>query len=715
MSSRDLLSLCRYVISELPDYMLILLDEEGRIRTWNRGAQVLLGYEEQEVIGKHFRLIFIEEDARNGAPELELKTAIEQGRAGDRRWHKRKDGSIFFTDGLTTRIDDPEGEIRFAKIGRDATAEHRSSTQLAQVEAITQLAYRASSVEALLQGLTNHLCTVFGSDLAAILLLEPGGRELVVRATCGLEEEMKQRSAVPVGEGFSGLVASAGEPLIWNSPDPSAFVSDILRAKSPAAIMGVPLRIHGDLVGVLHVSSTADHTFTDDDLQLLQVAGDRVAIAVDNARLLDSERQARERSAFLADASSVLSSGLDYEKTLADLVELSVPKLADWCAVDVADDRGRLRRLAVSHRDPDKIALAHELHEKHPPRPDSSILYKVLRSSEAELIEELSDTLLRQYAVDDEHAESIASLGIRSLMIVPLCSHTNTFGTLTFAYADSSRRYTRDDLSFAVQLASRAGIAIDNAKLFREAKLATEARDVFMATLSHEMRAPMTSILGWVQMLRSGGVDDETFSIALESIEQSARVQAGLVEDLLDVSRVIAGKLRLARELVDLRSVVSEVVVSLQPSAAEAGVHMSPPDGNGPVHVEGDAARLRQVFTNLVSNALKFTGRGGLISVQITITGQDVHVSITDTGRGIHQELLPHIFEPFRQEAGMDEPKFGGLGLGLAIVKNLVELHDGRVTAESEGPGKGSTFRVRLPLAADVPETGLQSQTDTTG
>lgn len=226
---------------------------------------------------------------------------------------------------------------------------------------------------------------------------------------------------------------------------------------------------------------------------------------------------------------------------------------------------------------------------------------------------------------------------------------------------------------------------------------AGKQRDIFLATLSHEMRTPLTSILGWTQMLRADGPGTDLFAEALDAIEQSATVQQRLIEDLLDVSRIITGKLHFEFGRVEISTLIGSTMDALVPRAREAGQHIRfTPSEDFVVH--GDATRLRQALWNLLTNAMKFTPPGGLIEVATHADADGVTISVRDTGRGIRPEVLPHVFDRFHQAAVADRAKHGGLGLGLAIVRNVVERHGGSVAAESPGEGKGATFSMRLPL-----------------
>jgi len=259
-----------------------------------------------------------------------------------------------------------------------------------------------------------------------------------------------------------------------------------------------------------------------------------------------------------------------------------------------------------------------------------------------------------------------------------------------------------------------ASVALENERLYREARAANRAKDDFLATLSHELRTPMTAILGWVRMLRMGGLDEESFAMAIESIERSTSVQAQLIEDILDVSRIVAGKLRLQMGALDLADVVERAVATVRHAADEKDISLDISIDHELPRTLGDAARLQQVVWNLLTNAIKFNPEHGRVTVALTRAGEAAEIRVTDTGRGIDAQFLPFVFDRFRQENSSHTREHGGLGLGLAIVRHLIEAHDGEVRAESEGDGKGASFTVTLPLreldADDVAEVGEETK-----
>lgn len=263
-------------------------------------------------------------------------------------------------------------------------------------------------------------------------------------------------------------------------------------------------------------------------------------------------------------------------------------------------------------------------------------------------------------------------------------------------------------LSLVLDVTARELAAQERAKaLLREREAREEAekadrlKDEFLATLSHELRTPLTSVLGWATLIRSGDVDEANFAVALETIERNARLQARLIDDLLDVSRIITGNLHLELRPVDLAPVLAAARDAVRPTAEAKGIELRTSFCAGECTIKGDSNRLRQVVWNLLLNAIKFTPRGGSVSADLNCKDASVVLTVSDTGEGIEPDFLPHVFDRFRQAEGSISRRQGGLGLGLAVVRHLVELHGGSVLAASEGKGKGATFTVELPLVME--------------
>ena len=422
-----------------------------------------------------------------------------------------------------------------------------------------------------------------------------------------------------------------------------------------------------------------------------------------------SERKLDEaRRAFLAEATTTLSDSLDYEQTVARVARLAVPRLADWCAVDlVVDGQPRPKRLAVAHVDPRKIELAKELDAKYPPPLEAPTgVPNVLRTGRAELYSDIPDEMLVAGCVDEEHLRIARELRLRSAMVVPLRVRDHVLGAMSFVFAESARKYTGDDLAVAEDLARRCATAIENARLYRSerearqaADVANRAKDEFLAVVSHELRTPLNAIMGWSRMMARPDFDERRKQTAVETIGRNAVAMAELIEDLLDTSRVISGKLSLQVQRVDLTRVVAAAIDSVRPAAAGQGIElMSHFEDKAPM-MTGDPTRLQQVVWNLLSNAIKFSSKGGTVDVHLTTVGASIHVAVKDQGQGIAPGFLPYVFEPFRQQDASTSRAHGGLGLGLAISKQLVEMHGGRILAQSDGEGAGATFTVSLPIS----------------
>jgi len=269
-------------------------------------------------------------------------------------------------------------------------------------------------------------------------------------------------------------------------------------------------------------------------------------------------------------------------------------------------------------------------------------------------------------------------------------------GVIGFVSGQSSR-YAWGDLLFAKELARRISLALENARLYREAQAANRGKDEFLATLSHELRTPLNAIIGWIQILRSRRLDEVTIARGFEAIERNARAQAELVEDMLDVSRIITGRLHLNLQPMELSLAVEAAMDSIRPAADAKSIRLeysSDPRGST---IWGDPRRLQQIVWNLLSNAVKFTPSGGAVRVQLELDGADTRLTVRDNGKGISPQFLPFVFERFRQADNTISRTSGGLGLGLSIARHLVELHGGTIEALSDGEGHGATFTVTFP------------------
>jgi PAS domain S-box-containing protein len=429
---------------------------------------------------------------------------------------------------------------------------------------------------------------------------------------------------------------------------------------------------------------------------------DRLQFIRAEAARLEAEA-AERRAAFLAEAGSMLATTLDYEETLVNISRLAIPAFADWCFVCMLKDRGEVGAIRVAHSDPELEQLARKLSLNVNDIEKARLpVARVLRTGQPEVLTDISPDYLKEALADTEQFEILSQMGCRSAVLVPIPGRHEVLGIIGFGSGQPGR-YHSTQLNLAQELARRVSLALDNARLYRHAQEANRAKDEFLATLSHELRTPLNAILGWTQILRKKHVDVATFERAFEAIERNAKAQAELIEDMLDVSRIITGRLRLELRPVELFSPIEAALDAVRPAADAKGVRLEcilPPTGGT---ISGDSHRLQQIVWNLLSNAVKFTPAGGTVKVSVERMDSSLRLTVADTGKGINPLFLPHVFDRFRQAETTISRTHGGLGLGLSIARHLVELHGGSIDASSEGEGKGATFTVTFPLREIYP------------
>jgi signal transduction histidine kinase/ActR/RegA family two-component response regulator len=440
------------------------------------------------------------------------------------------------------------------------------------------------------------------------------------------------------------------------------------------------------------------------------IGNDDGATALEKANAaLAAEIGARSRAQvalkFLGEASMMLAESLDFETTLSRVARLAVAAFADWCLVDLVREDETVGRVAVAHSDPTKEEVASTLRrhtvevrgdQNQPPA-------RAMVRGRSVLIERLTDEQIRPLVGSDEDFEVLRGAQLRSLLSVPLVARGRTLGVFTFASSRNDGPYQEADLAIAEQLAHRAALSIENARLYLEAteksaslQAANRTKDEFLAMLGHELRNPLAPIVTALQLMRARG-DGDAFPKERAIIERQTCHLIRLVDDLLDVSRITRGKVALHKRNIELGAVVSKALEIASVLLEERGHRLRTAVASVGLGVAGDEDRLAQVIANLLTNAAKYTAPGGSITVTGAREAEWVVLTVADDGLGIDPELLPRIFDRFVQgQRGLDRAE-GGLGLGLAIVRSLVEMHGGQVSARSEGPGKGSEFIVRLP------------------
>jgi PAS domain S-box-containing protein len=411
-----------------------------------------------------------------------------------------------------------------------------------------------------------------------------------------------------------------------------------------------------------------------------------------------TQRKRVERSQrFLAQAGAILASSLDYEKTLASVAALTVPELADWSVVYIRDDDGSVRRIKIAHADPTKRQLVDQLLRYPLDRRTPHPVFPVLETGMPEVLNEVGESFVRALSLTEEHRRLYENLGLGSMLVVPLVAHGETRGAMGF-FSERPRRYGPDELALAQELGVISALAVDNARLYRNAQSAVAARDDLIAVVSHDLGNPLSAIRIGTSLLLNSIPPAEQESGGwkhLEFIRQSAQQMESLINDLLDVKRLDAGKVTLHVRDLRVADVVREVLEVFGPIAGEKQQALETQCGDGLPPIEADPQRIVQVLSNLVSNAVKFTPAHGTVTLSARQAGEYVLFSVRDTGPGIPPEYVQHVFDRFWQ-ATKDGKK--GLGLGLAIARGLTEAHGGTIWVESE-EGEGATFLFTVPVA----------------
>jgi PAS domain S-box-containing protein len=426
----------------------------------------------------------------------------------------------------------------------------------------------------------------------------------------------------------------------------------------------------------------------------------RVRFAVSVLYDVTERKEAADAQRLLVEAGRVLTSSLDYQVTLNEVARLGIPLLADCCAVHLLEPSGRLTMIALAHRDRDKEAGAWEMSRRYPPNPgDPSGVAAVARTGRPEIFGRIDDEGLSNTALDAERRTLLQTTAMRSAMLVPLLARGRTLGVLTFAFTDSGRHATTARLAVAEELANRAALAIDNARLYLQAQEAVLARDDLLAIVSHDLKNPLSAILVSSAALREIVPDDERFervSYRAELIQRAAYRMNHLIAQLLDSASIEAGRLPVERKPQSVAALVVEAVEAMESLARQKSLRLAARVAAGGAGVAlCDRERVLQVLSNLIGNAIKFTAEEGQITVAAELLEGEAQLAVIDTGAGIPEDQRAHLFERYWQG---DRAKRLGTGLGLYIAKGIVEAHGGRIWVESQ-PGRGSTFYFTLPLA----------------
>ena len=568
----------------------------------------------------------------------------------------------------------------------------------------------AGSLREVLQHCTETVVDHLQGAFARIWTLDEPEATLVLQASAGMYTHLDgPHGRVKVGEFKIGRIARDRQPLLTNDVqhDPNIGDPEWARREHMVAFAGYPLLIEGRTVGVLAVfwQHAVSAMLLDDLAPIAQSVAQFIERKEAEAALARREQMAR----FLAQTSADLAQLLDHQSTLQKLASMSVPTFADWCTVDLVDESGKVRRLAVAHTDMEKVPTLRTMRREYPPRlSDPHGTGAVLRTGKPELVANVSGEMIEGMAQDAEHRRMLRELGPKSFLCVPIAWRGGILGALTYVQADSGRRYTALDLQMASDLARRAAVAMENAELYFELQDADRKKDEFLATLAHELRNPLAPLRNALTLFKATDCAPEVLRDTRDMMDRQLQQMVRLVDDLLDVSRITRNRIELRQEPVLLSAVAQSAVEISRELIDKAGHTLDVRLPDEPTWLFADATRLSQVFSNLLNNAAKYTENGGQISLSAEAAGGRVRVRVRDNGTGISAETLPHVFELFTQEGRSLDRAQGGLGIGLSLVQRLVEMHGGSVEARSAGRGEGSEFVVELPTMATPEKAAVE-------
>jgi len=627
----------------------------------------------------------------------------------------------------------------YRRAERDRRERHAAQHLRTQAERIAQLTdalSRARTPEAVMEAAVQEPLHAFAADAALLLVVGHDDEPLhLARAVGYRAPEREARADLPLSASSPARDAIARGAIVAIETLDGYAKEYPEHVHTPAAegfraIATVPLLTGSRAIAVVQLEFRLPRAFTKDDRLYLSTLGVRAAQALERAWQLEAAVRAREEAdALRARADEQLLERHGIEQAL---------RTSETRYRSLAARTGRLHALAAALSEAVTLeAVAHAIVTHGRLVTGATNGEVALLAEEGSVFETLySDApnhshrswsryraepgLCATHAVEAREPVLISSFeewqerysrsaavaadgGFVSSATLPLLAEGRAIGVLTLHFT-APVNFDDEYRNLLISVAQHSAQALDRARLYEatqqakaEAETANRLKDDFVSIISHELRTPLNAMLGWTAMLRKGSLDSTTSSRALQSIHDNATRQARLVDELLDFSRLQSGRLSLDIEAFDLRRLLRDVVESMIPSAAARGVDLDLAPVP-PVQLRGDPRRLEQVFFNVLGNALKFTDSGGRVTMRASLSGGSVHVRVTDTGAGIEPGFLPHVFERFRQGERATSRRYGGVGLGLSIARELVEAHGGRISAESEGAGRGATFVIALPV-----------------
>ncbi|MEP7199372.1 MAG: ATP-binding protein [Chloroflexota bacterium] len=669
---------------------------QGRYVLVNPAGAAYVGSTVAEMLGKEFAAILPPDEARAVMEEDRQVIAtgepqpIENTRMTPNGWRT-------FQSIKTPYRDAAGAIIGVVAISRDISERKRADQEREQL--MQQLLAERTRLETIIQQIPSALAVVEAPS--GKVILANAQRDQVLRMETPTIDGVEQYNVI---EGFhpNGRTYRPEEwPLARSLLTGEVVIGEEINvvfgdgARGAIRVNSTPIRDETGRItsGIVIFDDISDH-------KRLVEARNHLLLREHAARA--AAEKAQRRSAALAEVSALLVASLDFDATLKIVARVVIPSFADYCAVWMLDG-DRTRQVAEAHCDPQHEEWLRELAQRYAPPVQNpmSPQEQLLRSGETVVIPEMPASLSDSLSVDPEVRRIWRDLGTQSLVIAPLMVQGQALGAMTFAMSLSGRRYDEADREFAQEIARRAALAIDNARLYQKAEAAVRIRDQFLSVASHELKTPLTALVGYADLLQQRAAEGrfaERDQRAIRVIAQQIARLEKMIGSLFDLSRLEKGQFDIEGAPVELNDLAQQVALQINPTLKRHTLAVR--TASAPVVIFGDEAHLQQALQNLIQNAIKYSPLGGPIDVQVERAGMVATIAVTDHGIGIPAAALPQLFDRFYRASNAEAWHINGMGIGLYIVKEIVRLHGGEVKIESE-EGSGSTFTICLPLASN--------------
>ena len=694
--------LLNQLVEGVSDYAIFLLDKNGYVVSWNKGAERIKGFRQEEVLGKHFSIFYTEEDIAHSKPEEALITALKEGKYSEEAWRLRKDGSRFWAIITLTPLYDEHGIHQgFTKITRDLTERKQSEEKFRWILESAPDSIVIVNFEGKIQMVNAQTEKIFGYNREELI-----GRDVEMLIPDRFVENHYHHRQVYNADPKTRSMG-VGLDLFGKPKKGGEFPVEV--SLSPVDIFGEGVLVFAAIRDIT-LQKKAEHEIKELNEELDRRIAERTAeleLALVNEKKARAQaHQNQQKILSLSKVSEILASSLDYNKSLADVAKYITPEIADWCIIHEVQEDGKIKPVIISHKDPRKIILGYELSEKMPY--SSSIhegIFKVQQTHDPEFIPEITSVKMEDSIFGNEQLKVIRELNINSIIIVPLIVRDKEYGLMTLLQ-EKGRVFDENDLILAKEIARRATLAVENGRLYAEAQelnkelenrvarrtseleIINKELESFSYSVSHDLRAPLRSIDGFSNLIlkKYGSTFNEEAADYFQRVMHATRQMGQLIDDLLKLARL--NRVEMSLETTDLSQMAASIADELKSAQPERKIQISIEPG---ILVNVDKNLIQVALHNLFENAFKYTRNVEETEIQFgrTLENGKYLYYIRDNGVGFDMKYVDKLFGAFQRLHSVKE--FEGTGIGLATVQRIIHRHNGRIRAEAE-PGKGAAF-----------------------